>query len=45
MIDVIVNTIMILGIALVSVPTLLFAVVGLIHMAYGAYCLVTSDLT
>ena len=45
MIDLIVNTFMILGIVAVSVPTLLFAVTGMMHMAYGAYRLVTPDLT
>ena len=45
MIDLVVDTIMILGIAVVSVPTLLFAVAGMMHMAYGAYRLATSDLT
>ena len=45
MIDTIVNTFMILGIAAVSVPTLLFAVAGIVHMAHGVYCMVTSDLT
>jgi hypothetical protein len=39
MIDLIVNTIMILGIAVVSVPVLLFTVLALVHMAYGAYTL------
>jgi hypothetical protein len=43
MIDLIVNTIMILGIAIVSVPVLLFAVLGVIHMAYGAYTLYIED--
>jgi hypothetical protein len=43
MIDLIVNTIMILGIAVVSVPVLLFAVLGVIHMAYGAYTLYIED--
>jgi hypothetical protein len=43
MIDVIVNTIMILGIAIVSVPVLLFAVLGVVHMAYGAYTLYIED--
>jgi hypothetical protein len=43
MIDVIVNTVMILGIAVVSVPVLLFAVLGVVHMAYGAYTLYIED--
>jgi hypothetical protein len=43
MIDLIVNTIMILGIAVVSVPVLLFAVLGVIHMAYGAYTLYIEE--
>lgn len=37
MIDLIVNTVMIAGIVLVSVPTLLFAVLTVAHLAYGAY--------
>jgi hypothetical protein len=45
MIDLFVNAVMILGIVAVSVPTLLFAVAGIVHMAYGAYRLATSDLT
>jgi len=45
MIDIIVNAGMILGIAAISVPTLLFAVAGMMHMAYGASRLVTPDLT
>ena len=45
MIDIIVNAVMILGIVAVSVPTLLFAVTGIVHMAYGAYRLATSELT
>lgn len=40
MIDTVVNAIMILGIVVVSVPTLTFAVTGLIHLAYGAYKMV-----
>jgi hypothetical protein len=43
MIDLIVNTIMILGIAVVSVPVLLFTVLGVIHMAYGAYTLYIEE--
>jgi hypothetical protein len=43
MIDLIVNAIMIVGIAIVSVPVLLFAVLGVIHMAYGAYTLYIED--
>jgi hypothetical protein len=43
MIDLIVNTIMILGITLVSVPVLLFSVLGVVHMAYGAYTLYIED--
>ena len=43
MIDLIVNAIMIVGIAVVSVPVLLFAVVGVAHMAYGAYTLTRED--
>lgn len=40
MIDLIINTIMLTGIILVSVPTLTFAVTGLIHLAYAAYKLI-----
>jgi hypothetical protein len=43
MIDLIVNTIMILGIAVVSVPVLLFTVLTVVHMAYGAYTLYIED--
>jgi len=43
MIDLIVNTIMILGIAVVSVPVLLFTVLGVVHMAYGVYTLSSED--
>jgi hypothetical protein len=43
MIDLIVNTIMILGIAVVSVPVLFFAVVCVTHMAYGAYTLYIEE--
>ena len=43
MIDVIVNTIMILGIVIVSVPVLFFAVTGIVHLAYGAYTLYIED--
>jgi hypothetical protein len=43
MIDLIVNAIMIVGIAIVSVPVLLFAVLGVVHMAYGAYTLYIED--
>ena len=43
MIDLIANTIMILGIAVVSVPVLFFAVTGLVHLAYGAYTLYIED--
>jgi hypothetical protein len=43
MIDLIVNAIIILGIAVVSVPVLLFAVLGVVHMAYGAYTLTSED--
>jgi hypothetical protein len=43
MIDLIVNTIMLVGIAIVSVPVLLFTVLGVIHMAYGAYTLYIED--
>jgi hypothetical protein len=43
MIDLIINGLMLTGIALVSVPVLLFAVLGVIHTAYGAYTLATED--
>ena len=43
MIDLIVNTVMILGIAIVSVPVLLFTVLTVVHMAYGAYTLYIED--
>jgi len=43
MIDLIVNTIMLVGIAIVSVPVLFFAVVGVAHMAYGAYTLYIEE--
>jgi len=43
MIDLIVNAIMLIGIAVVSVPVLLFTVLGVIHMAYGAYTLYIED--
>jgi hypothetical protein len=43
MIDLIVNAIMLVGIALVSVPVLLFAVLAVVHMAYGAYTLTIED--
>ena len=43
MIDLIVNAIMLVGIALVSVPVLFFAVVGVAHMAYGVYKLTSED--
>jgi hypothetical protein len=43
MIDLIVNAIMLVGIAVVSVPVLLFAVLGVIHMAYGAYTLYIEE--
>lgn len=43
MIDLIVNAIMLVGIALVSIPVLLFAVLGVTHMAYGAYTLYIEE--
>jgi hypothetical protein len=43
MIDLIVNAIMLIGIAVVSVPVLLFAVLGVVHMAYGAYTLYIEE--
>ena len=43
MIDLIVNTFMLVGIAVVSVPVLFFAAVGITHMAYGAYKLISED--
>ena len=36
MIDLIFNAVMLVGIAVVSVPVFLFAVVGAVHMAYRA---------
>lgn len=43
MIDLIVNAVMLIGIVAVSVPVLLFAVVAVAHMAYGAYSLSRKD--
>ena len=43
MIDLMINGLMFTGIALVSVPVLLFAVLGVVHMAYGAYTLTSED--
>jgi hypothetical protein len=43
MIDLIVNAIMLVGIAIVSVPVLLFTVLTVVHMAYGAYTLYIED--
>lgn len=43
MIDLIVNAIMLIGIVAVSVPVLLFAVVAVAHMAYGAYTFTIED--
>ena len=43
MIDLIINGLMLTGIALISVPVLLFAVLGVVHMAYGAYTLTSED--
>jgi hypothetical protein len=43
MIDLIVNTFMLIGIAVVSVPVLFFAAVGITHMAYGAYTLYIEE--
>lgn len=45
MIDLIINTIMLVGIVTVSVPVLFFACVGLVHVVYGTYKLIMSDLT
>jgi hypothetical protein len=45
MIDLIVNTIMILGITLVSVPTLLFAFTGVAHVIYALYNLVLQKIS
>jgi hypothetical protein len=39
MIDMLINGLMLTGIAVVSVPVLFFAVTGIVHMAYGAYTL------
>jgi hypothetical protein len=35
MIDLMVNTVMLLGIAVVSVPVLVFAVTGVMHLVYS----------
>jgi hypothetical protein len=43
MIDMLINGLMLLGIAVVSVPVLFFAVTGIVHMAYGAYTLYTDS--
>ena len=43
MIDLIVNSIMLIGIVIVSVPVLFFALVGIVHMAYGAYTLYIEE--
>jgi hypothetical protein len=43
MIDLIVNTFVLIGIVAVSIPVLLFAVVAVAHMAYGAYTLTIED--
>ena len=43
MIDLIVNTVMIVGIAVVSVPVILFAALTVVHVAYGAYTLYTES--
>jgi hypothetical protein len=43
MIDLMINGLMLTGIALISVPVLLFAVLGVVHMAYGAYTLTSED--
>lgn len=41
--DTITSAIMLTGIAVVSVPVLLFAVLGVVHMSYGAYTLAIED--
>jgi hypothetical protein len=43
MIDLMINVLMLTGIAAVGVPVLLFTVVGVAHMAYGAYTLTRED--
>ena len=43
MIDVIVNTFVLIGIVAVSIPVLLFAMAGVAHMAYRAYTLTIED--
>lgn len=43
MIDLIVDTFMLVGIVAVSIPVLFFAVVAVAHMAYGAYTLTRED--
>jgi hypothetical protein len=39
MIDLIVNAVMLIGISVVTVPVLLFAVTGVVHMVHGIYTL------
>jgi hypothetical protein len=43
MIDLMINVLMLTGIAVVSVPVILFAVLGVVHMAYGVYKLTSED--
>jgi hypothetical protein len=43
LIDTITTGIMLTGIAVVSIPVLLFAVLGVVHMSYGAYTLSIED--
>jgi hypothetical protein len=43
LIDTITTGIMLTGIGIVAIPVLLFAVLGVIHMAYGAYTLSRED--
>jgi len=43
LIDTITTGIMLTGIAVVSIPVLLFSVLGVIHMAYGVYTLSRED--
>lgn len=43
LIDTITTGIMLTGIGIVAIPVLLFAVLGVVHMSYGAYTLSTED--
>jgi hypothetical protein len=43
LIDTITTGIMLTGIAVVAIPVLLFAVLGVVHMSYGVYTLSRED--